>query len=198
MPLSEFPKAQAPCAGTPRRRVRGLSLIELVVFMVVLSAALSGVLQVFVQATTASADPALRRQALAVAESLLEEVQLMPFTFCDGDDANVETAASTAGCAGAADAIGPEAGEGRYATPQFDHVNDYHGYTMSGITDITNSAVAGLSGYSASISVAAASLNTVTAVSGDALRITVTVTGPGSTSITLDGYRSRHAPNTSL
>ena len=167
--------------------------------MVVVSAALAGVVQVFVQSTSASADPALRRQALAIAESLLEEVQLMPFSFCDGDDANVETATSPAGCAGGADAIGPEPGEGRFATPQFDHVNDYHGYTMaSGIVDITNAAVAGLSGYSAQVSVAAAALNTLSAASGDALRITVTVDGPAGIRITLDGYRSRHAPHVSL
>lgn len=184
---------------TRRQALRGLSLIELIVFMIVLSTALAGVLQIFVQATASSADPAIRRQALAIAQSLLEEVQLMPFTFCDSDDANVETASSAAGCASAADAIGPEAGEGRFATPQFDHVNDYHGYTMTaGIVDITNAPVAGLSAYSASVGVAAAALSTITAASGDALRITVTVTGPGGVSLALDGYRSRHAPNTAL
>jgi MSHA pilin protein MshD len=183
----------------PRRAAaRGLSLIELVIFIVVVSTALAAMLGLFVEATTHSADPAVRRQALAIAESLLEEVQLMPFTFCDSDDANVETATSVAGCAGGADAIGPEPGENRFATPQFDHVNDYHGYTTSGIVDITNTAVAGLSGYSASVSVAAAALGTITAASGDALRITVTVSGPGGTSVALDGYRSRHAPNASL
>ena len=34
--------------------------------------------------------------------------------------------------------------------------------------------------------------------SGDALQISVTVTGPGGTQVTLQGYRSRHAPNASL
>lgn len=199
MPLPLFsPRTMPGRAACPRARGRGLTMIELVVFMVVISAALAGVLRIFMQATAASADPALVRQALAVAESLLEEVQLMPFTFCDGDDANVSTATSTGGCAGVADAIGAEAGEGRYATPQFDHVNDYHGFSMTGITDITNTAVAGLAGYSASITVAASALGSITSGSGDALRITVTVTGPGSTSVTLDGYRSRHAPNASL
>jgi MSHA pilin protein MshD len=184
---------------TPTRHtLRGFSLVELLIFIVVVSAALAGVLRVFGEATTRSADPAVRRQALAIAESLLEEVQLMPFTFCDSEDANVETATSTAGCAGAPDAIGPEAGETRFATPQFDHVNDYHGYAMGSIVDITNTAVPGLAGYSASVAVAAAALGTISAASGDALRITVTVTGPGGTSIALDGYRSRHAPNSSL
>lgn len=185
-----------PCP--PRRGVRGLSLVELLIFIVVVSAALAGVLQVFIQSSAASADPLLRRQALAIAESLLEEVQLMPFTWCDGDDANVETAASAAGCAAAPDAAGPEAGENRHALPQFDHVNDYHGLAMSGIVDINGTAVAGLAGYSASVAVAAAALHTVGAGSGDALRITVTVTGPAGTQLTLEGYRSRHAPNASL
>jgi MSHA pilin protein MshD len=185
----------------PRRagvRVHGLSLIELLFFIVVVSAALAGVLQVFTQATASSADPMQRRQALAIAESLLEEVQLMPFTYCDPDDANVETAASSADCASSAEAIGPEAGETRFAAPQFDNVNDYHGYTMAGIVDVTNTAVPGLSGYSASVSVATTALGSISAASGDALRITVTVTTPGGATVSLDGYRSRYAPNAAL
>jgi MSHA pilin protein MshD len=204
--MPPFP-CNAPCSALlpPRQRQRrvraaagGFTLIELLVFIVVVSAALAGVLRVFTQATVASADPMQRRQALAIAESLLDEVMLMPFTFCDGDDANVEAATGTAGCAAAADAIGAEAGEGRFAPPQFDHVNDYHGYAMAGIVDITNAAVAGLAGYNASVSVVAAALGTISAASGNALRITVTVTAPGGDTLTLAGYRSRHAPNASL
>jgi MSHA pilin protein MshD len=183
----------------PHAGARGFTLVELLIFIVVIAAAIAGVLRVFTEATSRSADPAVRRQALAIAESLLEEVQLMPFTFCDSEDANVETAGAGSACAGGADGNGPEAGETRFTTPPFDHVNDYHGYTMgSGIVDITNAAVAGLAGYAASVSVAPAALGSITAASGDALRITVTVTGPGNTSLTLDGYRSRHAPNSSL
>ncbi len=190
-----LPPARRP---TPRARVRGLSLIELVIFIVIVSAALAGVLNVFVTATVPSADPMLRRQALAIAESMLEEVQLMPFTYCDPDDANAEAAANSAGCATTPEGLGPEAGETRFAAPQFDNVNDYHGYSMGTIVDITNAAVPGLAGYSASVSVAPAALGSVTVGSGDALRITVTVTGPHGTSISLDGYRTRHAPNATL
>ena len=179
-------------------RERGLTLIELVVFIVIISAALAGVLRVFITATTSGADPMLRRQALAIAESLLEEVQLMPFTTCDPDDANVEAAANAAACAALAEGAGAEPGETRLATPQFDNVNDYHGYMTAGITDITGSAVPGLAGYSASVSVGNAELGSIGAASGDALRITVTVTGPGGTSVSLDGYRTRHAPNSTL
>lgn len=186
------PRAAAPVPA------RGLTLIELLMFIVVVSAALAGLMRVFMQSTASSADPLLRRQALAIAESLLEEVTLMPFTWCDGDDANVATTSSAAGCAGAADALGAEAGESRTGLPSFDHVNDYHGLVMNGIRDLSGSAVAGLAGYSASVSVAAATLNDITSGSGDALRITVTVNAPGGVSVVLDGYRTRHAPNTSL
>ena len=184
--------------GAPGERARGFTLVELIIFIVVVSTALAAVLSVFTQATVASVDPMQRRQALAIAESLLEEVMLMPLTFCDGDDASVDTATSTAGCAATVDAIGAEAGEGRLNTPQFDHVNDYHGLALNPIVDITGGTVAGLAGYSATVSVAAAALGSIVAGSGDALRITVTVNAPGGGSVSLDGYRSRHAPNVSL
>ena len=176
----------------------GLSLIELVIFIVVVSAALAGVLRVFMQATSSSADPQLRRQALAVAESLLQEVQLMPFTFCQAGDANADSATGTAGCAGLLENPGPEAGETRFVSPQFDNVNDYNGYAMNGVVDITNTAVPGLAGYSANVGVAAAGLGSISQGSGDALLITVTVNGPGDTQVVLSGYRARYAPNAAL
>jgi MSHA pilin protein MshD len=178
-----------------RGRSRGISLVELVMFIVIVGAAIAGVLPVFMQTTASSTDPMIRRQTLAIAESVMDEVMLMPFTFCDPDDDNVETATSGAGCAASAEPMGAEAGENRYSTPQFDNVNDYNGFSMSGIKDITNTAVSGLTNYSVSVAVAAAALGSITAGSGDALRITVTVTGPSNTTIVLDGYRSRYAPN---
>lgn len=195
--MSPQHRPSRPPSAARRRAQRGLSLIELVMFTVVVGIALAAMLQVFVQSTTASADPQIRRQALAIAESMLEEVQLMAATFCDPDDANVETAASAAGCAALAESIGPEAGETRYAAPQFDNVNDYHGFSMSGVRDITNTAVSGLEGYSVSVAVANAALGSIGAA-GDALKITVTVTGPGNTSVSLQGWRTRHAPNAAL
>ncbi len=179
----------------PARATRGLTLPELLLAIVVLAVGLAGVLAAFGPGSRASADPLLQRQALAVAESLLEEVLLMPFSFCDADDAAVETATSPAGCSGAAEALGPESGEGRFAPPSFDHVNDYHGLAMSGVVDIANTAVAGLSAYSASVVVEAAALHDIGAGSGDALRITVTVDGPHGSQVVLQGWRTRHAPN---
>jgi len=181
----------------PARRLalaqRGFTLIELIIFIVVVSAALAGVLSVLTQSVARSADPQLRRQALAIAESLLEEVQLMPFTFCDPDDLAVDTAADAAGCT-TPEVIGNE-GETRFAAPQFDNVNDYNGFAMNaGITDITGVAVPGLGAYTANVTVQVAALGNIPAA-GNALRITVTVNGPGGTVVTLEGWRTRYAPN---
>lgn len=178
-----------------RHPQRGLSLMELLLAVVVLSVGLAGVLAAFGPGTRASADPLLQRQALAVAESLLDEVSLMPFGFCDADDTAVETATSPAGCAGPAESIGPEPGEGRFSPPSFDHVGDYHGLAMNGIVDIANTGIAGLADYAAGVVVEPAALHDIGAGGGDALRITVTVTGPHGTQVVLQGWRTRHAPN---
>ncbi len=182
----------------PRRpRQCGLSLIELLLFIVVVSIALAALLKVFVTATTASAEPMIRRQQLAIAESLLREVELMNFTWCDPDDANVATATSATvsptGCATLVEGSGTEPGETRYGTTSFDNVNDYAGFSMSGIRDVANTAIAGLGGYSASVAVTSAALDNV--VAGEALKITVTVTAPDSSTLTLQGWRTRYAPN---
>ncbi|HEY6280570.1 MAG TPA: type II secretion system protein [Burkholderiales bacterium] len=172
-------------------------------FIVIVSVSITGIFLVLNKATRTSADPVARKQALAIAESLLEEIELMPFTFCDPTDANAATATGAfvgaGGCATLAESgIGPEAGETRYsaATP-YNDVNDYHGFTMNsgngGIKDITNTVFPALNSYSASVSVVQEALGSIAAT--ESLRVTVTVTGPGNTTVTLDGYRTRYAPN---
>lgn len=182
----------------PGQRQHGLTLIELLLFVVVVGIALSAMLKVFVTATAASADPMIRRQQLAIAEALLREVELQPFTWCEPNDPNAATAANAAGCT-QAEAMGPTSSENRTGPTYFDNVNDYNGFSMVGISDITGAAVAGLSGYSASVAVEVASLDNVTG--GEALKITVTVVGPGDTLVKLanplrlQGWRTRYAPN---
>src|SRR3954464_7690730 len=89
---------------------RGMSLIEVAVFIVVVGVALAGIVALYSQLTRASVDPMVRKQALAIASSLLEEIELRAFTFCDPDDAAVYTATSTAGCA-TPEGIGTEGAE---------------------------------------------------------------------------------------
>lgn len=190
-----------------RIRQTGLSLIELLMFIVVVSVGLAGILLVMDVTTRNSADPMIRKQALAIAESLMEEVQLMPFTYCDPDDVQVENATASdavqcpaAGGGGGPEIMGPEpvaaGSEGRYASPQFDNVNDYHNFTMNagngGIRDVNFTQIATLNGYSALITMTAPGLGGIAA--NETLLIKVTVTGPDNVPITLEGVRTRYAP----
>lgn len=172
------------------RRDHGFSLIEAVVFIAVVAIGISGVLLAINTATRDSVDPLIRKQAVAIAESLLEEINSMPYTYCDPDDPLAATAANAAACT-VQEAMGPEAGETRYSnvTP-FDNVNDYNGFNMAPIADSTGAAITGLGAYSAAVTTTPAVLNGATA-----LLIAVVVTGPRNTTVTVEGYRTQYAPN---
>ena len=180
-------------------RRQGFTLIELVIFIVIVGIGLTGILLALNQGVVGSGDPQVRKQALSIAQSLLEEVSLQAFTFCDPDDLNAETASSATVGVGASNCVATTQtaatpGETRFAAPQFDNVIDYNGYAMSPIVDITNTAITGLGSYSASVTVTSAALGSIGAT-GDALLIRVVVTGPGGLQQALSGYRTRYAPN---
>ncbi|MGZ8232065.1 MULTISPECIES: type IV pilus modification PilV family protein [Methylobacter] len=185
-------------------RQNGITLIELVIFMVIVGVAMTGIISSINFNVQHSADPVVKKQALAIAEALLEEIELMPFTICDPDDPNVTTATTAAGCTGGADGandesrlvlgqLGPEAGETRYVAPFFDNVSDYNGFNMAAgaIKDIANNDL-DLDGYAAVVTVVNKALNGIAAA--DSLSITVTVTGPLDTTVVLEGYRTRYTP----
>ncbi|MBI3523372.1 MAG: prepilin-type N-terminal cleavage/methylation domain-containing protein [Betaproteobacteria bacterium] len=200
------------------RKPRGFTLIELVMFIVIVSVGVVGILSVLNLTAGSSADPLIRKQMLAIAEGLIEEVELMPFTYCDPTDANAATATgatltgSTINCATTVEALGPEVGEARTsaATP-FNNVNDYNGCGPgivacdlgSPIPDIAGISAAP-NGYSAKITIANDTNFGVTGsllASSEVLRIAVTVCHAtscpslGADSLTLEGYRTRHSPN---
>ncbi len=184
------------------RRMAGLTMIELIMFIVVVSVGIAGILMVFNVAVKNSADPMQRKQAIAIAEALLSEIEQHPFTYCDPQDANVLTATAGSQCAndqdknGAALTSPTPAGESRYAldTP-FNNVADYGGFTESNIDDITGGNA--MAGYNASITITRAGSSFPLSVPNNAaLKIDVTVTyNNGRDSITLTGYRLRYAPN---
>lgn len=177
------------------RRARGLSLIEQIIFIVVISIGVVGLLASFNRAVQDSADPMVTRQTLAVAESLLEEILQQPFTWCDPDDPNAASAMGFGDCtAGMAQSgVTPvPGGESRNGGPGavFDHVADYGGYGQGAASDAIGGQV--MDGYATQVTITQA--GAAFGLANDAvLRVTVRVTrGPESLDVT--GYRFRYAP----
>lgn len=194
-------------------RQRGVTLVELILFIVIVGIAVGGILTVMNLTNRGSVDPVRRKQALIIAEGLLEEVELARFSYCDPADPDAsdpDTVKSSADCKTAPEQWGqqdPEptgAGNGR----PFDNINDYVNApaTWTAAFDIAGNVLAdangnalGVNGYTARLSIAPASLSGIgsdadTSADTEVLRITVQVSYDGET-VTLDGYRTRYAPN---
>ncbi|MET3131390.1 MSHA pilin protein MshD [Oxalobacteraceae bacterium GrIS 1.11] len=188
----------------PGRRRCGLSLIELLVFIVIVSIGVLSILRVMNLTVSASADPLRRKQALLIAQAMLEEVEQARFTYCDPSDANFDTAANPAGCATTVENVGQEAAGPR----PYDNVNDYvtaFGSPVPYTTDAGGTAFP--AGYTAQVTIQPdAGLGPAlgpkiapvdaTPANMEVLRITVAVSyGAGAgDNVVLDGYRTRYDP----
>lgn len=188
-----------------RARQRGVTLVELIIFMMVVGIALMGILAAMNLSSSRSADPLRRKQALMIAEGLLEEVEQAKFTYCDPASDNAETAESTAACTIPENwgQLSPEpSANGR----PFDNVNDYvtkpgtltlaFNNAAGALADASGNALA-VTGYVARLSISPAVLGGVgvagTSADTDVLRIQVQVDYDGQ-SLVLEGYRVRYAP----
>lgn len=170
---------------------RGVTLIELVIFIVVVSIAVVGLLQIFTRTTASSADPQLRKQALAIAEAMLDEIEGARFTYCPVDDPMAETATGVADCT-------PPKAPATVVRPYY-RVSDYSLITKPYTSDAAD--IEFPKGYEANVLISPVLVNdkglqhTPLATDPTALRITVTVSYGANQQIVLDGYRTRYAPN---
>lgn len=187
-------------------RQRGVTLVELIMFIVIVAVALAGIIGVMRLTTANSADPLRRKQALMIAEGLLEEVRAAAFTICDPASDNADTALAAADC-DTPEAWGQVAPEPVNPRP-FDNVNDYvpranaetAAFDAGGVLVNAAGAPFGVQGYTARVNIAPAQLFGVGFVPGgnagadaNVLRIRVTVGFDAGQSVVLDGYRMRYA-----
>lgn len=184
----------------------GFTIVELVMFIVIVGVAVAGVMLVYSTTVRGSADPLATKQMLSIAEAMLEEVELQPFTYCDPDDTQAAVATSSADCTGGTGGpndesklpLGPEGTESRAtAADPFDNVSDYNGFNSATISDLSGATIASLAGYGVQVSVSNSAFGPSGAevAATDSLLITVVVTSPRGDTLSLSGYRSRYAPN---
>jgi MSHA pilin protein MshD len=145
-------------------RARGFTLVEMLLAIVVLSVGITGVMLAFSTAVRGSGDPVVQHQLLAIAETLLEEIQLKPY------------------------AVAPHTAPAGCARDTFNDVRDYHGYNQASACAIDGSGIAELAGYAVNVQVTAPALSGV----AEALRIQVTVSRGGE-SLRLVGWRTNFA-----
>jgi MSHA pilin protein MshD len=160
-----------------QRPQRGFTLIELIIFIVVVAAGLAGILSVMNTVVKSSADPMIRKQTIAIAESMLEEILLKDYENPTGGDtgtvrklfddvgqyAAYSTPVCTAGCPGTS------------PTP-----------AGCGVVDLEGTSVSSLCAYRIlpSVSVGTTTLGTLTVK-----QVIVSVTGPQGV-VSLTGYRA--------
>ena len=116
--------------------------------------------------THSSADPMVTKQMIAIAEGMLEEIELKP---------SAGTLLPPYTCATRA---------------QFDAVTDYNNFSPPSICDIDGNPIAVLAGYSLTVTVVPTALGAIAAANANL--ITVTVTGPNGTKVALSAFRTSY------
>lgn len=140
----------------------GVTLIELVLSMIIISIALVGILSVMNLTVARSADPVVEQQALAIAEAYLEEITLQAYS-----------GGSSSGRA------------------NFDDVSDYNGLSDNGAHDQQNNAIAGLSRYNVAVTVSASTVLTGS-VNAKQITVSVTAPTLGIGTLSLTGYKMEY------
>ena len=171
----------------PIGRQRGLSLIELIFFIVIISVGLVGILSVLNLTVFRSADPMVRKQALAVAEAMMDEILTKDY---QNDLADATNSSATLGCTPTTTPTtcrNDTAAHQQTDRPNYNDVDDFNGWSQTGVYQQDGTLAPVLGSYTVAVTVAAPAL-----LSGvSAKKITVTVSGSGVT-ISLDGYRTHY------
>jgi MSHA pilin protein MshD len=146
-------------------RERGVTLIELVVTITILSVAVIGVLGSLGGNAVQSANRMIQEQATAIASSYLDEIMQKPYNDPNG---GIETARN-----------------------QFDNVSDYAGLPDNVVRDQQGAAIPGLAAYQVNVAIIPSAFPGLPG--GTVQLINVTVTHPGSgTTVLMSGYKTNH------
>ena len=167
----------------PSFRQGGVTLIELVISIVILSIAMVAVMNAFSFSMKHSADPLWRNKTLKLGQLYLDEILAKNYDH-NTPVGSVPLLASPS-CA-AAD-LGPDTGEAR-AT--YNDVDDYHGLTDAPPVSLSAGLHTSYSDYSVSVSVECDGARVSASAANHAKKVTVMVTPPGQNTVTFAAYKA--------
>ena len=151
---------------------KGVTLIELIVSIVIITIAVGGIMALFLGTTSTSADPMIRAQSLAIAQSYMDEIMMQPYS--------ISTNTSDSGTCNDGDS--PEKSE----RAKYNDLSDYHNLSDIGAHNQNGCLIDALNAYTVDVSIVLTTLNTVVSK-----KITVTVTHSGlGTVVPLIAYRT--------
>jgi len=193
---------------------RGVTLIEMVIFIAIISVAFTSIIMVFINTGKYSADPLVKIRTIELGQSFLEEILLKKFdenTPVSGACVDFVSNTRCSGAPNGSTVLQAEAGESRGT---FDDVDDYHNIEYCGAnvttgdpsctgscTNLVNESGSNIStdysGYSVCVRVnfAGNELNNVSPGTGinvlanDAKRIDVIITDPLNSKMTFTSYK---------
>lgn len=162
--------------------MRGITLIELLLFIIIVTVGLLGALAIFGPSAKGSADPMISKQTLNLAEAMLREVMQRSF---ENDPTDPGNSSATLGCT---TATTPACVQNTPAhRPNYNDVDDYNNYGPQAPVQIDGvTSVPGLTDCTESVAVAAGNLN---GVAGKLITVTAIC---GNAAVTLTGFRTNY------
>lgn len=146
-----------------RRGQSGVTLVELIISIVVISIAAAAILGVYTTIIRSSADPMIRAQAIAIAEMYMDEIMGRPFSGSTGDGS-----------------CGSREG--------WDHIEAYDGLSCPPQDVFGNPPLAGLENYTVNVTVQS---DNALGLGANERRIDVTVSdNAGTVNLSLSAWRT--------
>lgn len=177
----------------PRSHQNGVTMVELVITIVIISVSLLAVVSVYSNAIQRSADPLIYARSVELGQAYLDEILTKKF------DHNTPTGGSPPVSSGSAPFYSASLGhDGPTETAtdrsNYNDVDDYDGKTYTSLEFITGDNFNQYTNYQVSIQVnnidtSASELASLGLVNANVKRIDVTVTNPLGATLTFTGYK---------
>lgn len=174
----------------------GVTLVELIIAMVIISIAAVALLQTLGSQSVRNVDPMIQSQAQMLARQYLEEVSSKSFFDGSADPRLVANLSRS----DINDSVEDQSRAGSPSRVGWDNIYEYHGYSQTGLRDVNGSAVAEFSNFSVAIQV---DISDSVSINGNAnsstancpahfALISVTVTDARGYKTSLSGYRASY------